>query len=175
MSSGKQIRPVLEAILCSPDFYEGPRMVKPPIVLSAGLMRAAGRGIENNEWWNKSDRSGQRLYYPPDVSGWNDDRWLDTNTTLGRWELVGVALAGRMVKSPNDATYPAQTGAEALAAARAAWGDPDLTAETAASCWPSRTPSCRPPARRRTSPALRAQRFNALRQLVAASPDYQTC
>jgi hypothetical protein len=91
-STGWQVRPVLEAILCCPQFYEGPRMVKPPIVLMAGLMRATGRGIENNEWWNKSDRAGQRLFYPPDVSGWNDQRWLDTNTTVGRWEAAGVAL-----------------------------------------------------------------------------------
>ena len=30
------------------QFYEGPRMVKPPIVLRAGLMRATERGIDNN-------------------------------------------------------------------------------------------------------------------------------
>jgi uncharacterized protein (DUF1800 family) len=175
VAGGKQIRPVLEAILCSPDFYEGPRMVKPPIVLSAGLLRAAERGIENNEWWNKSDRSGQRLYFPPDVSGWNDDRWLDTNTTLGRWDLVGVALAGRMVKNPADATYPQQTAAEALAAARAAWGEPDLTPETAGQLLAfagAVVPATGTPA---NLARLRAQRFNALRQLVAASPDYQTC
>ena len=34
--SGYEIRPVLEAILCSPKLYDGPRMVKPPIVLIAG-------------------------------------------------------------------------------------------------------------------------------------------
>ena len=175
VSSGKQIRPVLEAILCSPDFYEGPRMVKPPIVLSAGLMRAAGRGIENNEWWYKSDRSGQRLYYPPDVSGWNDEHWLDTNTTLGRWELVGVALAGRMITGTEANTYPPQTGAQALTAARAAWGSPDLTPETVAKLL-AFSESAAPAAGDDSSQAsLRAQRFNALRQLVAASPDYQTC
>ena len=24
--------------------------------------------------------AGQQLFYPPNVSGWNDDRWLDTST-----------------------------------------------------------------------------------------------
>jgi uncharacterized protein (DUF1800 family) len=170
VASGLQIRPIVEAILCSPDFYEGPRMVKPPIVLCAGLMRAAGRGIENNEWWNRSDRTGQRLYYPPDVSGWNDKRWLDTNTTVGRWEAVGVALAGRMVKGAQADAYPQQSPEQALAAARAHWGDPDLTPETVdrllAFAYAVPQPSVA---------ANRAQRFNALRQLIGASPDYQTC
>ena len=129
VANGLQIRPVLEAILCSPQFYAGPQMVKPPVVLMAGLMRATGRGIENNEWWNKSDRAGQRLYYPPDVSGWNDNRWLDTNTTVGRWEAVGVALAGKMVKNADADVYPEQTAEAAVAAALAFWGDPPVSSE----------------------------------------------
>ncbi|MGZ8650271.1 MAG: DUF1800 family protein, partial [Solirubrobacteraceae bacterium] len=40
--SGYAIRPVLEAILCAPQLYDGPRMVKPPIVLIAGMLRARG-------------------------------------------------------------------------------------------------------------------------------------
>jgi uncharacterized protein (DUF1800 family) len=174
VSTGLQIRPVLEAILCSPDFYEGPRMVKPPVVLCAGLMRATDRGIENNDWWYKSDRTGQRLYYPPDVSGWNDRRWLDTNTTVGRWEAVGVALAGRMVKNAAADSYPEQSPEQALAAARAYWGDPDLTPETVDRllAFAHSIPQTGTAVDRAR---LRAQRFNALRQLIAASPDYQTC
>ena len=37
------VRPLVEAILMHPAFYEGPRMVKPPVVYIAGLMRATGR------------------------------------------------------------------------------------------------------------------------------------
>ena len=43
VSSGYQVRPVLEAILLHPDLHAGPRMVKPPVVLLAGLMRALRR------------------------------------------------------------------------------------------------------------------------------------
>jgi uncharacterized protein (DUF1800 family) len=175
VATGFQIRPVLEAILCSPDLYEGPRMVKPPIVLSAGLMRATGRGIENLEWWNKSDRTGQRIYYPPDVSGWNDQRWLDTNTTVGRWELVGVALAGKMVKNAAADTYPAESPEQALAAARAFWDDPDLTAESVAQLLAFAQAVVPATGTAIALARLRAQRFNALRQLIAAGPDYQTC
>jgi Protein of unknown function (DUF1800) len=175
VATGLQVRPIVEAILCSPDFHEGPRMVKPPVVLAAGLMRASGRGIENNEWYYRSDRSGQRIYYPPDVSGWNDQRWLDTNTTVGRWDLVSLALAGRMVTGADADRYPAQSAAEALAAARAYWGDPDVTPESvdrllafAQSAVPATGSAV-------TLARLRAQRFNALRQLIAAGPDHQTC
>ena len=39
--SGWAIRPVLETILMSPDLYQGPPMVKPPVVHLPGMLRAA--------------------------------------------------------------------------------------------------------------------------------------
>ena len=39
VSSGYKTRPVIEAILRHPLFYEGPRMVIPPVVYCAGLLR----------------------------------------------------------------------------------------------------------------------------------------
>ena len=174
VANGLQIRPVLEAILCSPQFYAGPQMVKPPVVLMAGLMRATGRGIENNEWWNKSDRAGQRLYYPPDVSGWNDNRWLDTNTTVGRWEAVGVALAGKMVKNADADVYPEQTPEAAVAAALAFWGDPPVSSEARAQLLAFARAVVPATGKPLDLARLRAQRYNALRQLVAAGPDHQT-
>ena len=68
------------------------------------------------------------LYYPPDVSGWNDNRWLDTNTTVGRWEAVGVALAGKMVKNAGADVYPEQTP-RPVARRLAFWGDPPVSSE----------------------------------------------
>ena len=41
--AGRKVLPVLEAILLHPDFYNGPRMIKPPVVLNAGLLRAINR------------------------------------------------------------------------------------------------------------------------------------
>ncbi len=45
--SGKKgaVRPLVEAILMHPELYSGPRMVKPPIVQIAGLMRGRRTGI----------------------------------------------------------------------------------------------------------------------------------
>ena len=56
------------------------------------MLRARKRGITDNSWSWVSSGAGQRVYYPPDVAGWDDKRWLDTNTTLGRWEAVSHAL-----------------------------------------------------------------------------------
>jgi uncharacterized protein (DUF1800 family) len=168
--SGYQIRPVLEAILCAPQLHAGARMVKPPIVLIAGMLRARRRGITNNTWSWVSSGAGQRVYYPPDVAGWDDKRWLDTSTTLGRWEAVSYALDDDTVDPSWGTVYPAETPEAAVAKARAFWGDPDLTASgvTALLDFARRAiPSA-------SASYQRAQRQNALRQLIAGSPDYQT-
>ncbi len=168
--SGNEIRPVLEAILCSPLLYDGPRMVKPPTVLVAGMLRARKRGITDNTWSWIMTGTGQRLYYPPDVAGWDDKRWLDTNTTLGRWEAVSYAIDDDTVDPNWGSAYAAETPEAAVARARTFWGDPDLTAsgikalqDFARSAIPSDGMTWQ-----------HAQRQNALRQLIAASPDYQT-
>jgi hypothetical protein len=168
VSSGYQIRPIVEAILCSPQLHAGPRMVKPPVVFVAGMLRARARGITSNAWSWILSGCGQVLYYPPDVSGWDDKRWLDTNTTLGRWEAVVMALEGDTV-DPND-DYPAESPGEALKLARTFWGGPTLTSASVAAldifaraAIPSTAASWQ-----------RASRQNALRQLIAGGPDYQT-
>ena len=100
--SGYQIRPVLEAILCAPQLHAGARMVKPPIVLIAGMLRARKRGITDGTWTWAGAGAGQRVYYPPDVAGWDDKRWLDTNTTSG---------AGRRSPTRSTAAPRIRTGA----------------------------------------------------------------
>jgi uncharacterized protein (DUF1800 family) len=168
--SGYEIRPVLEAILCSPLLYDGPRMVKPPTVFVAGMLRARRLGITDNLWSWVLSGAGQRVYYPPDVAGWDDKRWLDTNTTLGRWEAVYYMLDDATENPAWGSLYAVETAEAAVAKARAFWGDPDLTASAVTALQDFA---------RRAIPAdamthQHAQRQNALRQLLAASPDYQT-
>ena len=100
-----QVLPVVRAILRHPLLYEGPRMIKPPVVFNAGLLRAVRRAIDTTEWVNLSDIAGQRLFYPPDVSGWNDTRWLDTSTIRGRWQMVSRVLNDRYVAGASQITY----------------------------------------------------------------------
>jgi uncharacterized protein (DUF1800 family) len=184
VDSGNQIRPVLEAILCSPELYEGPRMTKPPAVFNAGMLRALGKSITGEEWVWLGDGAGQRLYHPPDVSGWDDARWLDSNTVRGRWDIVNYAVSGSTVRPDSAAakSYPAETPEEAVAAARAFWLDPRLAPETetwllafARDFQPPADTTSTPAWQRQQRAQLRTQRQTALRHLIAVSADYQTC
>jgi uncharacterized protein (DUF1800 family) len=167
------IRPVVEAILMHPDFYEGPAMVKPPIVYIAGLLRARRQGIQTDWAWI-CDLAGQRLFRPPNVSGWDDTRWLDTSTFRGRW-IAANEVAGYDTVD-DEADYQVdETPKLAVNRALRFWGDPkigdgtrksleryaDAVAKAATADWQQQT--------------FRALRQNALRMLIATSPEMQTC
>jgi hypothetical protein len=166
--SGLEIRPVLEAILRTPELYGSARMVKPPVVFAAGALRALRQGIYTDRWPWTLGIAGQQLFHPPDVSGWDDSRWLDTNTMAGRWMIVNDALYARTIEPSAD--YPPETAAQALAAARELWRDPELTDETvtglskwAAAAVPTTADGWQ-----------RAARGNALKMLVGMCPDHHT-
>ncbi len=92
ISSGYAIRPVVEAILKHPQLYNGPRLVKSPVLYNAGLLRRIRRGIDTTSWVWLDSMAGQQLFYPPNVAGWDDTRWLDTATWRGRWWIAQAAL-----------------------------------------------------------------------------------
>ncbi len=95
---GYAIRPLVEAILMHPQLIAGPRMVKPPVVFLAGMLRHLRRPIDTGAWTWLADGMGQRLFRPPNVAGWDDDRWLDTSTwraPLGDGELRDQPLRAR--------------------------------------------------------------------------------
>ena len=64
-----------------PDFYDGAADGE-----AAGrLPRRAccgplGRDIDTDDWTWLCELAGQLLFWPPNVSGWDDTRWLDTST-----------------------------------------------------------------------------------------------
>jgi hypothetical protein len=117
--------------------------------------------------------AGQALFYPPNVAGWDDTRWLDTATYRARWAIVSYAIRHKVLDSdkaklPNDPL-------KLMRRAEAFWGNPSLTGHTHAELtrfvkhalhdaddnW-----------KKRSYPAMIE---NALRQLLASSPDLQTC
>ncbi len=136
VDSGYEIRPLVEAILQHPDFLEGPELVTPPVVYNAGLLRAIGRPIDTTAWAWLSAGAGQQLFYPPNVSGWDFTRWLDTSTAKARWEIASY-VTEKTYANP----WPAQGEKEyskteepaaALASALAYWGNPQLSGESTA-------------------------------------------
>jgi uncharacterized protein (DUF1800 family) len=176
-SSGYSIQAVVEAILQHPDFYEGPELVTPPVVYNAGLLRAISRPIDTTAWAWLSANAGQQLFYPPNVSGWDFSRWLDTSTVRARWELAS-AVTSKTYPNPwpaqGEATYSAtENASDALAHAMSYWNEP-LLSEESEQCIATFAASClkEPLASWEQSP-YRAMRQNALRMLIATSPDMQ--
>ena len=163
---------MLEAILRHPALYTGPRMVKPPVVYTAGLLRGLGRGIDTTAWVWLAEGAGQRLFYPPNVAGWDDERWLDTATFRGRWSIANTALSKsarrrKGKKAPNVPNDPEAIVDGALAArARRRSGR-----RRGASCSRSPAARCRArPAGRRT-PTRRSSRTPC----ASCSPCPPTC
>jgi hypothetical protein len=175
--SGYEIRPVVAAILRHPMLYEGPRMAKSPAVYLAGMLRSLGDRIQSEDYVWLSILSGQLLFYPPNVSGWNDERWLDTSTFHARWDLAGRVLRqhahhperdARRLDAPRD---PAKLVDRALEF----WGNPRVSAETRNGLLRFATRSMDAAVaddyRQKTFPVMT---LNALRHLVAVSPEMQT-
>ncbi len=169
---GYAIRPVVEAILKHPDFYNGPRMVKPPVVYTAGLLRARGRGIDTGSYVWLGDLSGQRLFYPPNVAGWDDDRWLDTSKFRGRWSIVNrIARDDRL--DTNEDTRPANPK-KLVANALRFWGNPTISSRTHDSLLRFAKRALKDADSNWKKESYPILIENGLRQLVAVSPDYQT-
>jgi len=178
VGSGYEIRPVVEAILQHPSFLEGPELVTPPVVYNAGLLRAAGRPIDTTAWAWLCSGAGQQLFYPPNVSGWDFTRWLDTSTAKARWEIASYVTAKSYANpwpGTGEPSYSAsEEPAEALASALGYWANPGLSDETGASI-AAFAQSCLDgliTAKWQKSP-YKAMRQNALRMLIATSPDMQ--
>jgi uncharacterized protein (DUF1800 family) len=173
MHSGYEVRPVVDAILRHPALYEGPRMVKSPTLYIAGLLRSLGRGIDTEAWTWLSSLAGQQLFYPPNVAGWDDGRWLDTATFRARWLIAGYAMRPHVLKT--DAPGVPHDAGKLLDRARALLGNPALTAQTEAALehFAKRALADADATwKKRQYPPLIE---DALRQLVASAPDLQTC
>jgi uncharacterized protein DUF1800 len=167
------VRPLVEAILRHPDLYRGPRMVKPPSVYVAGLLRGMGRGVDTDSWTWIGHLMGQRLFNPPNVAGWDDTRWLDSGTWRGRWYAAAEAVKDSRINT--DDPYTPDDPKAAVDRAIAFWGGPTISKGTHAGLmgFAQRVEAAATTTSRKKSfPILRQ---NALRMLIATSPDLQTC
>ncbi len=178
IGSGYSIRAVLEAILQHPTFLNGPELVTPPVVYNAGLLRAIGRPIDTTAWAWLCSGAGQQLFYPPNVSGWDFTHWLDTSTAKARWEIASYVTSETFPNpwpGKGEAQYSeTEEPAAAMASAMSYWGQPLLSGESE-QCIATYAQTCLQGmsiAKWQRSP-YRAMRQNALRMLIATSPDMQ--
>ena len=168
----RNIRRVVEAILMHPTLYEGPRMVKPPIVQIAGMLRARRSGIATDSWTWIADEAGQRLFRPPNVAGWDEQRWLDTARISGRW--TAAAYNTRDDEEDTDTYDENETASEAVRKALRFWGNPSISPKTRSELqrFASRVESVATADWQQGT--YRALRQNALRILIVMSPELQT-
>jgi hypothetical protein len=176
VSSAKRIRPVVEAMLMHPLVHSGPRMVKPPIVQIAGMLRGIGRYIDTDAWAWESNLAGQMPFYPPNVAGWEADRWLNTGTWLARFNLCAQMIDDARALTPGGHRRGGPVDPRRLAAqALDFWGRPAVSAATrgalVAYAKSAAVDAASASWEREQYPALA---LGALRALVVASPDYQT-
>ena len=161
-ATGFKVHPVVEAILQHPLFYSSPRMVKPPVVLNAGLLRMIGRPIDTAVWTSLSASAGQQLFYPPDVGGWDYTRWLDTATWRARW-FIAALVQGTTRRDRHD-----ERSRRSWSTARSRyWGSPTVSPQTQSLL----VGFAKAQLKRKAAPG---DVETALRRLVATSPDLQT-
>ena len=166
-----RVKPLLGSILKHPLLYEGPAMVKPPIVFIAGMLRARGRGIDSTSWGWIADLAGQRLFRPPNVAGWDEERWLDTSRYRGRW--IAAAYMTRGFEA-DPATYTeTETPLEAVDKALEWWSEPPISAATRAELVAFGVAVEAAATANWQRRQFKGLRQNALRMLIATSPEMQ--
>ena len=121
-------------------------------------------------------QAGQQLFYPPDVAGWVDDRWLDTSTWRGRWQAAANITKPKALLEPDkDPPIPGETAKMAVDRALAFWGNPTISRGTRRTL-ERYAQRCIDGANREWKKKyfpLWCQ--NALRMMIAMSPDLQVC
>ena len=156
-----------------PRLHAGPRMVKPPAVYTAGLLRVIGRGIDTTSWAWLASGAGQRLFMPPNVAGWDGERWLDTATFRGRWWIANYATQPFSLTDKQSAALPPEPQA-LVDAAITFWGSPTLRPATRAALLAFARKAMGDADSKWKKTSYRFLTANALRQLIAVSPDLQT-
>jgi uncharacterized protein (DUF1800 family) len=174
VKGGFEIRPIVEAILRHPLFYEGPRLVTPPVVWTAGLLRASSQTITTTDWAWIASLTGQVLFQPPNVSGWDYAQWLDTSRWAGRLMAVNTALGKRVLAGK---TYPYgihENNSEAYDHAIAFWGGQPLSDLARNHLLDLARRISHGQTQKWEQVEFRNLRQNALRNLIPMTPDWMT-
>ena len=154
-----------------PHLYDPDRrMVKPPVVQAAGMLRAVGRGVDTTAWSWLCDQAGQMLFEPPNVSGWDDTRWLDTATFRARWQMAAHVCDDARLEDVQVSGKPA----ELVRRASRFWAGAPLSRTTRNALERYAASAMRTADQEWKREAYPALTENALRMLIAVSPDYLT-
>jgi hypothetical protein len=138
------------------------------------MLRASRQTIVTTDWSWVASLTGQVLFQPPNVSGWNYADWLDTARWAGRLVAVNTALDNRTI-STNSVHYPSgETPSQAVTNALRFWGDPALSATSTENLLALSKRVERGITATWEVLPYREIRQNALRTLIPMTPDWQT-
>ena len=152
---------------------EEPDQIKPPVVYLAGMLRQTGTHVTTDSWVWMLDGMGQRPFYPPNVSGWEqNEAWLSTSSLRMRFQAASFLLD----ETIKDGSVPEKrTPEQAVERSVAFAGNP----------WTSRATTSALASYSRRSVAGRGEKWEikhyypererVLRQVLLAGPDAQVC
>ena len=167
---------MLELILSDGALYadlEEPDMIKPPVVYVAGMLRQTGTHVTTDDWVWMLDQMGQRPFYPPNVSGWEqNEAWLSTSSLRMRFEAAASLLHDAIKDgSVPDTRTPEQAIEHSLAFAGRPWTSRATT--SALSSYSRRSVAGRD--QKWEIKHFYPERERVLRQVLLAGPDAQVC
>ena len=112
---------------CTRVLYEGPSMVKPPVVSDRrACCGRAAQGVTPSDWsLDLRAAPASACSGPPNVSGWDEERWLDTSTFRGRWIAADRDRRRRRGVDPRRATPTTRRRRRPSTKALALLGRPD--------------------------------------------------
>lgn len=178
--SGRQVAPVVRAILMHDALYDGldrPAMVKAPVVLVAGMHRMIAKPVNTASWSWICGGMGQTLFSPPSVAGWDQGTaWLSSSAMRSRMLAATYITRSAPVEVPDDGADRAWSAEQQVAAAREAvgrpWTSPHTDAELLALAQGFLT---REKPQRDGKPAqhIAVLTQSALRHLLLSGPDAQ--
>lgn len=91
-ASDLRLAPVIETLFTSRFFYSEAaiaRKIRSPVELGIGLLRALEVTSSTQKLAVELGELGQKLFYPPNVKGWDGGTaWINSATLLGRANLV---------------------------------------------------------------------------------------
>ena len=99
---------------------------------SPGCCAAIGRYVDTDAWAWESSQAGQMPFYPPNVSGWDATRWLNTDTWVARFNLTNQMIKPRARAQPGEGARSGRTRKAMTREAIAFWGAPDASARATA-------------------------------------------
>ena len=148
------------------------RRIKSPVEFAVGLVRSLEGHVDHYALADDLNALGQRVFYPPNVKGWNGGReWINSYTLMGRMNLVAAMTGG------SDGRYGDKLGLDRTPAAADCRDEPALVDRlTTLLCAVAPPPEVSEALRRAAfaQPGeSQSRRRGRLLQALAAQPEFQ--